>query len=178
MTDSEAADRLREHFAGTGWLLDERGKKVRFARLDGKACGLCARPFDDGEAVYRLRLRKTDTSEIAPICHQCFEAYVKEWWGIKIIGVFSTEKCANCGRTVHQTELRLRAKRTFCCDACQTKHGAVFYAERARKLRADQRGPSRECSECGDHFEPHRADAQFCSNGCRQKAYRKRDRYR
>ena len=28
------------------------------------------------------------------------------------------------------------------------------------------------CQACGEPFKPRRADAKFCSNACRQKAYR------
>ncbi|MCP3860035.1 MAG: hypothetical protein GY704_10315 [Phycisphaeraceae bacterium] len=32
------------------------------------------------------------------------------------------------------------------------------------------------CAECGEPFEPKRADAQFCGSACRQRAYRQRQR--
>jgi hypothetical protein len=35
------------------------------------------------------------------------------------------------------------------------------------------RGP-RPCAECGEVFTPPRPNASYCSNGCRQKAYRRR----
>jgi hypothetical protein len=43
-----------------------------------------------------------------------------------------------------------------------------------RLRRAEARGATRVCAECGETFEPTRADAKFCSGGCKQKAYRKR----
>jgi len=33
---------------------------------------------------------------------------------------------------------------------------------------------SRDCQVCGKAFEPHRAGAQYCSDACRQRAYRRR----
>ena len=30
------------------------------------------------------------------------------------------------------------------------------------------------CACCGEQFLPIRADARYCSNGCRQKGYRQR----
>jgi predicted nucleic acid-binding Zn ribbon protein len=38
-----------------------------------------------------------------------------------------------------------------------------------------QRG-SRFCEQCGKPYVPHRSDSQFCSNACRQRAYRERSR--
>ena len=32
----------------------------------------------------------------------------------------------------------------------------------------------RPCAECGEVFTPPRPNATYCSNGCRQKAYRTR----
>ncbi len=32
----------------------------------------------------------------------------------------------------------------------------------------------RTCAHCGETFLPARRDARYCSNGCRQSAYRKR----
>ena len=177
MTDIDAIERLKERFGG-GLFLDERGKKIRQAHLYGKACGLCTRPFDDTEAVYRLRHRKDGVTlgrshvgrhEIAPVCHECFEGYVKEWWGIKCVGVYATVECANCGRTVHETE---RRRFKYCCSHCRATHSAGLYSEKARKQRADIRGPSRECLVCHECFEPTRNDAKFCSPACKQKAYR------
>jgi predicted nucleic acid-binding Zn ribbon protein len=34
--------------------------------------------------------------------------------------------------------------------------------------------PPAECARCGETFAPRRTDQQFCSNACRQAAYRKR----
>jgi len=36
------------------------------------------------------------------------------------------------------------------------------------------RPPSGTCVHCGDTFEPMRSDSRYCSNRCRQAAYRAR----
>ena len=82
--------------------------------------------------------------------------------------------CASCGRMVHNTESRWQRRWTFCSDACQRRHQSTYQAGIARVRRAEARGVSRPCEECGEHFEPTRADARFCSSACRQKAHRKR----
>lgn len=33
---------------------------------------------------------------------------------------------------------------------------------------------TRQCEQCGKHFEPLRADARYCKKACRQAAYRER----
>jgi hypothetical protein len=66
----------------------------------------------------------------------------------------------------------LNAKRHYCCERCRTKHDAKLCADKARKRRADERGPSRECIVCHEHFEPKRNDAKYCSSACKQKAHR------
>jgi hypothetical protein len=39
---------------------------------------------------------------------------------------------------------------------------------------APDKRPSRSCEQCGASYRPQRADAQFCSDACRQRACRSR----
>jgi hypothetical protein len=34
--------------------------------------------------------------------------------------------------------------------------------------------PRRVCDECGKAYAPHRSSSRFCSQACKQRAYRKR----
>jgi hypothetical protein len=88
--------------------------------------------------------------------------------------VFSSGPCTICGRTVHTIERRWRRRWHFCCDDHQRQQQSTYQAAIARQRRAQARGASRPCPECGEFFEPARVDAQFCSARCKQKAYRKR----
>ena len=88
---------------------------------------------------------------------------------------YTTAPCANCGREVNNSERRWKPRLWyFCSEACQQRHQSTHQAAVARQQRAEACGPSRACVEFGEHFEPSRADAQFCSARCKQKAYRKR----
>ena len=63
-SSTSAVDRLKEQFAESGLLLSPRGRVIRDARLHGKTCAQCSRPFADGEAVCRLRLSHAVVREI------------------------------------------------------------------------------------------------------------------
>lgn len=71
-------------------------------------------------------------------------------------------RCAYCGRGFYGAMAR-----RYCSDDC---------GERTRNARRNRsRVPTaRPCVECGARFTPPRADGQYCSNACRQKAYRER----
>jgi predicted nucleic acid-binding Zn ribbon protein len=65
----------------------------------------------------------------------------------------------------HRSGLRYREE--VCSDRC---------AQRWRRKRRAQKRPAAHCAMCGTSFVPTRRDAQFCSNACRQWAYRQRQR--
>jgi hypothetical protein len=140
----------------TRWL------NVEEAARSGKCCACCGRSLLDGEPVWRRRVHYGHFHRltIAPVCADCRP----DWKP-----VYSTGECGGCGRPVHQTEYRDRA-RAYCCQRCEKD----IEAARQRQHRTEARGPSRQCVECDETFEPQRADVRYCSNACRQKAYRKR----
>jgi hypothetical protein len=55
------------------------------------------------------------------------------------------------------------------CRACGHKRRLEEARERRWQARADRR-----CEVCGVTFTPPRSDGRYCSNACRQDAYRKR----
>jgi len=55
------------------------------------------------------------------------------------------------------------------CERCAQTARNTNARERRRRARADL-----ACNACGTVFTPRRADARYCSNACRQDAYRKR----
>jgi hypothetical protein len=152
---------------------EKRPDRLKEAAHHGKICGDCGRKLRDGEPVWRerkctgvfvicgIRFRPT---AFAPFCAECRSEDLKAW---------TFGECETCGRLVYYTE-RPRGHRrwAFCCDDCQSQHQSAYQAAIARQRRAEARGPSRPCLECGEHFEPTRADAKFCSGRCKQKHYR------
>jgi hypothetical protein len=76
-------------------------------------------------------------------------------------------QCSECPCTFRRTEGDRRS------DTCSNE------CARARANRLRRRKGYREykiarmrCARCGDPFEPKRLDARYCSNACRQAAYR------
>ena len=48
--------------------------------------------------------------------------------------------------------------------------GPIFHPFRSALLSPS----SRLCAQCGKPYRPHRSDSRFCSDACRQRAYRER----
>jgi hypothetical protein len=133
-------------------------------------CGGCGHKLRDGEPVWRYQKKTAPGmfggwySALAPFCAKC---RLDHW------EVYESRECATCGRPVHNTDRRGR-RWVFCCDQCRAQHQSSRQAAVARERRAEARDVSRPCLECGEHFEPRRADSKYCSPACKQKAYRKR----
>ena len=80
--------------------------------------------------------------------------------------------CATC-RHLHWINLY--------CDPCRERWEADREAKRQRdrvyrrELRARRRAMRVGiCESCAETFRPSRADSRYCSNACRQRAYRRR----
>jgi hypothetical protein len=85
-------------------------------------------------------------------CQTC-QRLVRRWWGFWF-----------------DWPPRRLSRAVFCSERCQWR----AQADQRKTDRADAR--RRACAQCGEVFEPDRADAQFCRPRCRQKAYRERHR--
>jgi hypothetical protein len=75
----------------------------------------------------------------------------------------------NVGRLCLFPETRTAGKQNFAwfCFAAEHANGPIFHA--------DPTAPSScRCSQCGTPYPPSRTDSRFCSNRCRQRAYRER----
>jgi hypothetical protein len=164
--------------------------RMRFwnAKRRGGMCGRCGRTLADGEPVYRKRISMgycgggAFQTMIAPLCRDCDGATDKEWHsslrsflnGPPGYSYYWSGPCETCGRTIYEGEFRYHRTHHYCCDDCAGRGWSSRSAVKAKKQRTEARGPSRPCSVCGEHFETSRADAQYCSPACRQKAYRRR----
>ena len=135
---------------------------LRFLRQSAYRCDLCGHVFTDGEIVYRRwHGGQFDGGRtLGAFCEGCARRkWHESWWRIRREPV----PCAGtCGVRVTHPYLQ---SITTCSSRC------------ARRALADRRRvdrDARECAECGKAFDPGRVDARFCSNACRQRAYRKR----
>jgi hypothetical protein len=76
--------------------------------------------------------------------------------------------CAHCERPM-VSPLDLSAlRRTFCFGRCEE----VYREELREEKKAEAR--KKVCEVCGEEFTATRRDAKMCSDGCKQKAYRRR----
>jgi hypothetical protein len=76
------------------------------------------------------------------------------------------ERCEVCGREIAFARYR-RSRRTLCSFSCE------------RELRNAPRRvvhPPRRCGRCSAEYIPRRVDSRYCTNTCRQRAYRERKR--
>jgi hypothetical protein len=122
-------------------------------------CTRCGRPFGDGDVVYRRK---------------AYPDMVMRSW------------CREC---VYPPSLDKAAKPRLCEGGCGVFvsgwYGAfwpvaprVCSARCSRLARnARRRGATiATCGTCGYEFQQRRSDARYCSNACRQDAYRRRKR--
>ena len=151
-------------------MISERLRKLRSAASTCANCAGCGHVFESDEPVWRVRVRTGveffggHSTIIAPFCQQCLKPYWRP--------VVSSGRCEGCSRMVHNTEGY--REHIYCSEVCATKCEVRRHSGIARERRAEARGPTRACAECGDQFEPARADTRFCSGVCKQRAYRKR----
>jgi hypothetical protein len=130
-------------------------------------CAFCARDLQPDEPVWRRRIGRSGSYIVTPVCDNCND---RACAGLSRNEVVPASPCEACGRPVHQMERRRTRRHVYCCDQCKANGEAGI----ARERRATARGSTRPCADCGEHFEPTRADVRFCSGACKQRAYRKR----
>ena len=74
--------------------------------------------------------------------------------------------CWHCGGEFYNLYCSAR----YCSYRC--KNDAQIARKRERRIAAREPRP---CNSCGETFIPRRKDALYCSNACRQRAYRGRN---
>ena len=94
---------------------------------------------------------------------------LKSWYQEKIQGkkpnlVVRKIICKGCGREFYT---QIKSKKYCLYHLCGNRGYRKELSERAREARKD-----RICKVCGKVFTPKRSDGVYCSNACRQKAYR------
>jgi hypothetical protein len=149
----------------------ENQRNIRKAARTGTCCAKCTRQLAPDEPVWRQNLSLGRglfggwRCSVAPVCEQCRSDW-REFRG--------SRPCENCGRLVHNEYNRRSYIRTFCSTMCQSRWSSERQSALAREQRRQARGVTKECASCGEHFEPTRADARYCSTACRMRAHRHR----
>jgi hypothetical protein len=177
--------RRAEHCAGGDW------------DRDSKTHTDCMHVFAAGEVIYRRREDGPYSVEtpVLPYCarHRCSQS---DGYHNRDAGEgryyrscacddshwTTPEPCLGCGRLVsHPKNARWRQRsrywehaepRVFCGTDC--KRRVVAVEARSRRLAAAAERDPLRCTVCHREFEATRPDARYCSNRCRQRAYRKR----
>jgi hypothetical protein len=159
------------------WEAEER---ARGARATARWCGCCGRDLRSNEPAYfgaevYVGMRPLDWDRVSKprICQPLYErtvlchACAPEWLSLERDDVV-TQLCAHCERPmVSRLELS-NLQRTFCSDSCRQ----AYHNQLRREKRAAER--KKACEVCGQQFTASRRDAKTCSEGCKQKAYRRR----
>jgi hypothetical protein len=133
-------------------------------------CTRCGDPFGGNATAYMVREKVawsflgnddngnptsalTQTETVA-VCDACVTA-------AELANATEDATCKGCGQRM---KLNQYWRKSACSNRCEQRE------RRARRL-AHRR---RYCATCKMAFTPKRADARFCSNACRQRAYRTR----
>jgi hypothetical protein len=146
---------------------DERraGSLAHHAEHCAYWCSRCRSEFSEGDVVYRRRAQGEPSVwgsswRLEAICDQCVRKDMHPTWREHRR---EPVPCAGgCGVLVSHWYYE---EITTCSRRCSER----VAAERRRVKRE-----ARQCEVCDEEFTPARSDARYCSNACRQDAYRKR----
>jgi hypothetical protein len=161
---------------------DDAQDLAREAYRTAGLCGCCARKLDSDEpaylgaevyvgmwALYWDRVSKPQICKLrfkrTVLCGVCAPG-----WLSQERDDVTTQLCAHCERPM---VLRLKLsdlQRTFCSEPC--RH--AYHNQLRKEKRAEER--KKICEVCGKEFTATRRDQKTCSSGCRQKAYRRRNK--
>jgi hypothetical protein len=179
--DPEGAAQLEKLAAAiNGGELDDHERKkrslARFAERSSLWCSLCHTDFNDGDVVYRERAIGEPYPwggmrwSLKSICDACVGKRHPSWREARS----KPKPCAGgCGMLVsHWYRERWSGVRDKFVDAITTCSLRCSEKAQAERRRVDH--DVRNCAVCEELFVPKRADARYCSNACRQDAYRKR----
>jgi hypothetical protein len=158
----------------------EAGELAKEARATVRLCGCCGWEFVSRASVYfgaevYIGMMPLDWNKVSKprICEPQYERTVlcescaPEWLSPERDDVV-TQLCAYCERPMVSRLALSELRRTLCSDTCR-----LAYQNQMRKeKRAKER--SKVCEVCGEEFTATRRDSKTCSDGCRQKAYRRR----
>jgi hypothetical protein len=128
--------------------------EVGFGRWSSMKCASCGRALRSGDvaAIGSHRLA---------VCSRCATSHF-EWF--REYDPASYRECeAGCGLLIATAWWKRRER--CCSDRCR---------ENLAKVRRRVSRTERECEVCGTRFTPTRKDGIYCTNACRQRAYRDR----
>jgi endogenous inhibitor of DNA gyrase (YacG/DUF329 family) len=174
----------------------EARRRIKVAKK-GAACGKCGRALEDGQRVYSkvrvyagmaggLMSRPGPRYDDVSVCGGCapewmakpkaFHEYTIAGETVRIANDrnFVEQLCDTCGRPVIYERTRRHGyypgKHVFCCYRCQYTYQNRRRSKRRQSLR------EKVCEVCGKEFTATRSHAKTCSDACKMKAYRNRNK--
>jgi hypothetical protein len=159
---------------------DEAQALAREASKTATVCGCCGRKLPSNEpaffgakvyvgmwALYWDRVSKPQICkprlERTVLCGSC----APEWLSPDRDDVVM-QLCGQCERPMVERLQLSKVHRMFCSDPCRQ----AYHNQLGKEKRAEER--KKVCEVCGEAFTASRRDAKTCSDGCKQKAYRRR----
>ena len=128
-------------------------------------CSRCDAPFGTDDVLYMVCRDEIMDSRPAnvPVCEECLtevdQARRQDEHARPV-------RCKGCGRQMIACVKQFR--KSYCSTRC-------YMAAWQRRTRSTRPRPTAICI-CRKRFKPTRSDARYCSDACRQKAYRVRRR--
>jgi hypothetical protein len=133
------------------------------AAVENDRCFECGIDLGDGPVYLSYFYCQPHGRLLVPFCERCGQHR-------HLGAVPARYACTSCGRPVVRTTDSVWRVLDVCCSRrCYAAARTRQARERRRRARAD-----RVCDTCGETFTPSRSDAVYCSNACRQRAYRGR----
>jgi hypothetical protein len=126
------------------------------ANLDCRWCGRCGRDLAADEPVWPVIYRRGRGRVVC--CRDCARQAEERF--------DYARRCSQCSRVVYDQRWIWPC---FCSERCRQSHAKA----KRSVARAEQRAGCR-CDQCEEVLSADRADARYCSNACRQRAYRAR----
>jgi hypothetical protein len=141
-----------------------RRQQATEAAQHAKCCGQCGEPIESGDPIWRGRIScyswSTYSHLMTALCDTC---------GRKRPAWVRQRPCVTCGRDVIDLDtVGINRRHATCCEDCANE--ARYARRRDRLAKARQK----VCPTCDSEFIGSRSDSKFCSNACRQRAYRQR----
>jgi len=164
--------------------------KQHFRSIDRcDVCGDCGRALAPDEPVWTGFTTATGTRWVHPVCDRCQPRYATRplpcYW-------YTPAPCEWCGRAVaflvpfsrvrrlvpywwrpdadRAVNVAPRHRRVFCSTYCRQRDAS------SQRVAARARARQRACQTCSVAFTAARSDGRYCSQACRQRAYRQRGR--
>ena len=169
---SDSHDPLQDQIEQLNRRPDAAEVQRRRDRSRAARCEDCGTEL--AEAVFRIARPGINSfgqrvEPLFPFCWTCFRDYYAERVGHVPAWAAEPRTCEGCGRAVYEPPSRRR--HVICSPHCER---ISYNRRRSARRRAERMLDPRRCPECGDEFQPSRADHVYCCGGCRVRAHRER----